>query len=115
VENLFPLLLKSRNSLLPKASLTSPSVVLLVAQPEEPSVPEAMGEAIIIEARARCIQLPAAAAASRPKFPFSLAAISRYIAGIAIPNRNNLKLIIEIWVGVFRPILILKGVNIKCL
>jgi hypothetical protein len=68
----------------------NPSAVLLVVRLEELSVLEiAVAATIAIEALAKCIPSPVANAKPRQKSRFSLAAIDRYFAGIAIPSPNN--------------------------
>ena len=94
VEKPSPLLPKSRNSTQPKVSLMNPSVVLLAGRPGNRNGAAEPAAAMVAAVHGKCIPPPAPGVVSRPKFPFSLAGINRFIAGTAtikIPKFGDIK------------------------
>jgi hypothetical protein len=81
--------LKSRNFTLLRGSPTNPSVAPIAAEPGKQSAMVAVAEATATEVLARCIPLLADNAASKQRYPFSLAAISRFFAEIATTKTNS--------------------------
>jgi hypothetical protein len=82
--------LKSRNFTLPRGSPMNPSVALIaVVLGKQSAMVAVVAEATAIEALVRCTPLPADNAASRPRFPFSLAATSLFFAEIATPRADS--------------------------
>jgi hypothetical protein len=90
VENLSPLRPKSRNSSHLRAILMSPSV----APPAAPTAELSVFQAVVpVEAQAavpaRCSPLFAHSAANKQKYRFSLVAINRYTAEIALTRADK--------------------------
>jgi hypothetical protein len=81
--------LKSRNFMRLRGSPTNPSVAPIAVVLGKQNGMVAVAEATATEVPARCIPLLADNAASRLKFPFSLAATSLFFAEIATPRADS--------------------------